>query len=84
MFDGERIKKAVEEIIAAIGVDPQQEGLRNTPSRVAEMYAEQNMVGFVARKRVGGQVVLPAAFRAPTRYWRRSMTPLCLHASASP
>jgi len=35
-----------------------------TLQRLAEMYAEQNMVGFVARKRVGGQVVLPAAFRA--------------------
>lgn len=34
-----------------------------TLQRLAEMYAEQNMVGFVARKRVGGQVVLPAAFR---------------------
>jgi HK97 family phage major capsid protein len=35
-----------------------------TLQRLAEVYAEQNMVGFVARKRVGGQVVLPAAFRA--------------------
>ena len=34
-----------------------------TLQRLAEVYAEQNMVGFVARKRVGGQVVLPAAFR---------------------
>lgn len=34
-----------------------------TLQRLAEIYAEQNMVGFVARKRVGGQVVLPAAFR---------------------
>lgn len=34
-----------------------------TLQRLAEVYAEQNMVGFVARKRVGGQIVLPAAFR---------------------
>lgn len=34
-----------------------------TLQRLAEVYAEQNMVGFVARKRVGGQVVLPAAFK---------------------
>jgi GTP cyclohydrolase I len=30
----------VREILAAIGVDPEREGLRQTPRRVAEMYAE--------------------------------------------
>ena len=38
--DGARIEKAVLELIRAIGEDPQREGLRGTPGRVAEMYAE--------------------------------------------
>ncbi len=40
MFDEEKIKKAVLEIIEAIGEDPSREGIRETPQRVAEMYAE--------------------------------------------
>lgn len=39
-MDKERIKAAVLEIIQAIGEDPDREGLRDTPRRVAEMYAE--------------------------------------------
>jgi GTP cyclohydrolase I len=39
-FDQSRIRRAVREIIAAIGEDPDREGLRETPRRVAEMYAE--------------------------------------------
>ena len=35
-----RIERAVEEIIAAIGEDGAREGLRDTPARVARMYAE--------------------------------------------
>ena len=35
-----RIEKAVREILEAIGEDPEREGLRRTPERVAEMYAE--------------------------------------------
>jgi GTP cyclohydrolase I len=35
-----RIEKAVREILAAIGEDPNREGLRETPARVARMYAE--------------------------------------------
>jgi HK97 family phage major capsid protein len=31
--------------------------------RLVEKYAESNMTGFVARRRVGGQMVLPNAFR---------------------
>jgi len=38
--DEARIEKAVLELIRAIGEDPQREGLRGTPGRVAEMYAE--------------------------------------------
>jgi len=40
MFDEPKIKKAVTSIIEAIGEDPGREGLRDTPARVAEMYAE--------------------------------------------
>ncbi len=39
-MDQERIKRAVSEIIAAIGEDESREGLRDTPLRIAEMYAE--------------------------------------------
>jgi GTP cyclohydrolase I len=35
-----RIAKAVREILEAIGEDPDRDGLRDTPERVARMYAE--------------------------------------------
>src|ERR1700728_2179947 len=35
-----RIERAVREILAAVGGDPQREGLLETPARVARMYAE--------------------------------------------
>ncbi|MBL9123470.1 MAG: GTP cyclohydrolase I FolE [Planctomycetaceae bacterium] len=38
--DHERICRAVREILAAVGEDPNREGLRETPARVARMYAE--------------------------------------------
>ena len=38
--DQERIKRAVREILAAVGEDPDREGLQETPARVARMYAE--------------------------------------------
>jgi GTP cyclohydrolase I len=38
--DKERIAAAVREILEAIGEDPEREGLRQTPQRVAKMYAE--------------------------------------------
>jgi GTP cyclohydrolase I len=38
--DQPRIERAVREILAAIGEDPEREGLRETPARVARMYAE--------------------------------------------
>ena len=40
MIDSAKIKKAVADIITAIGEDPAREGLRSTPERVAEMYSE--------------------------------------------
>jgi GTP cyclohydrolase IA len=38
--DQERIQAAVREILLAVGEDPDREGLRETPARVARMYAE--------------------------------------------
>jgi GTP cyclohydrolase I len=38
--DQPRIERAVREILAAVGEDPNREGLRDTPGRVARMYAE--------------------------------------------
>jgi GTP cyclohydrolase I len=40
MFDEAKIQKAVSEILSAIGEDTGREGIKNTPRRVAEMYAE--------------------------------------------
>jgi len=40
MVDHERIERAVTEILYAIGEDPERDGLLDTPSRVARMYAE--------------------------------------------
>src|SRR5437899_2463509 len=38
--DEARIVRAVREILAAVGEDPDREGLLETPARVARMYAE--------------------------------------------
>jgi GTP cyclohydrolase I len=38
--DLDRIRRAVREILLAVGEDPDREGLRETPARVARMYAE--------------------------------------------
>ena len=35
-----RIEKAVKEILLAVGEDPNREGLKDTPKRVARMYAD--------------------------------------------
>ena len=39
-MDKERIKSAVREILLAVGENPDREGLRETPERVAEMCGE--------------------------------------------
>lgn len=39
-IDREQIRRAVRQILEAIGEDPDRQGLRETPYRVAEMYAE--------------------------------------------
>lgn len=40
VVDLDRIEKAVREILIAVGEDPDREGLRLTPTRVARVYAE--------------------------------------------
>ena len=40
-IDLPRIERAVREILAAIGEDPERDGLQDTPARVARAYAEQ-------------------------------------------
>jgi len=40
VFDQLKIEKAVKMILEAIGEDPDREGLRETPARVARMYEE--------------------------------------------
>ena len=39
-IDHARIERAVREILIAVGEDPDREGLKDTPKRVARMYAE--------------------------------------------
>jgi GTP cyclohydrolase I len=39
-IDLDRIRRAVREILLAVNEDPDREGLRETPDRVARMYAE--------------------------------------------
>ncbi len=39
-MDFERVTQAVRDILIAIGEDPDREGLKNTPDRVARMYGE--------------------------------------------
>ena len=39
-FDQERAERAVRELLIAVGEDPDREGLRDTPARVARAYKE--------------------------------------------
>lgn len=39
-FDHDRAEAAIRELLVAIGEDPEREGLRETPGRVARAYAE--------------------------------------------
>ena len=37
-FDKAKIEKAIRDILIGIGEDPDREGLKETPQRVAKMY----------------------------------------------
>lgn len=39
-YDAERVRALIAELLEAIGEDPAREGLRDTPRRIADMYAE--------------------------------------------
>jgi GTP cyclohydrolase I len=39
-FDGTAVEQAVAALIRALGENPEREGLRDTPRRIAQMYAE--------------------------------------------
>ena len=39
-MNAKKIEKAVRELLIGIGEDPEREGLKETPKRVAKMYAE--------------------------------------------
>jgi GTP cyclohydrolase IA len=39
-YDAARVERAVREILLAIGEDPERDGLKQTPARVARAYAE--------------------------------------------
>ncbi|WP_225755102.1 GTP cyclohydrolase I FolE [Actinotalea sp. Marseille-Q4924] len=39
-YDAERAERAVRELLLAVGEDPDRDGLRETPARVARAYAE--------------------------------------------
>ena len=39
-YDAARVERAIREILLAIGEDPERDGLRDTPGRVARAYAE--------------------------------------------
>ncbi|MER7002288.1 GTP cyclohydrolase I FolE [Dactylosporangium sp. NPDC000555] len=57
--DLKRIESAVREILIAIGEDPDRDGLRNTPARVARAYAE-----LFAGLRIDPSQVLLTSFEA--------------------
>ncbi|MEV0728698.1 MULTISPECIES: GTP cyclohydrolase I FolE [unclassified Polymorphospora] len=57
--DLDRIQRAVREILVAVGEDPDRDGLRNTPARVARAYAE-----LFAGLRVDPAQVLTTTFEA--------------------
>jgi GTP cyclohydrolase IA len=56
-MDKKKIEKAVRDILAAIGEDPQRKDLQNTPQRVAEMY-EEIFSGISQKPEVELEVVL--------------------------
>ncbi len=56
-MDRKRIEKAVREILAAIGEDPDRRDIRRTPQRVAQMY-EEVFAGIKSDPAAGLDVVL--------------------------
>jgi GTP cyclohydrolase I len=56
-YDEERAQAAIRELLIAVGEDPEREGLRETPARVARAFKEM-----LAGMRVGAEDVLTTTF----------------------
>lgn len=56
-FDRPRAEAAIRELLIAVGEDPEREGLRETPARVARAYQE-----LLSGMRVGAEDVLTTTF----------------------
>jgi GTP cyclohydrolase IA len=56
-YDEERARAAVRELLIAVGEDPEREGLRETPGRVARAFRE-----LLSGMRVGAEDVLTTTF----------------------
>ena len=56
-FDQERAERAVRELLVAVGEDPDREGLRDTPARVARAYRE-----LLSGMRMSAEEVLTTTF----------------------
>jgi GTP cyclohydrolase I len=56
-FDQERAERAVRELLIAVGEDPEREGLRDTPARVARAYKE-----LLSGMRMSAEEVLTTTF----------------------
>ena len=39
-YDADAVRRAVRDLLVAVGEDPDREGLRETPERMARAYAE--------------------------------------------
>ena len=57
--DHDRAAAAVRELLIAVGEDPDREGLRDTPDRVARAYAELEAGGLLDSSRTRGTRVRP-------------------------
>ena len=63
-MDKEKIEKAVKMILEAVGEDPEREGLKETPERVARMY-EEILSGYNDDAAKHLSKVFPFMFRSP-------------------
>jgi GTP cyclohydrolase I len=43
-YDAPRVEAAIRELLIGVGEDPDREGLRDTPARVARAFAETSRV----------------------------------------
>lgn len=76
--DQPRIERAVREILLAVGEDPDRDGLRETPARVARMYAEL-FAGLRARPAVHLQKVFEERYDELVLVRDISFNSMCEH-----